>query len=60
MKKKGAGALAQNQKNAERLPAALKSVKAGKDTVTAIFDYASFEDLKAFERRMTTRTPATP
>lgn len=42
------GALAQNQKNAERLPAALKSVKAGKDTVTAIFDYASFEDLKAF------------
>ena len=33
---KGAGALAQNQKNAERLPAALKSVKAGKDTVTAI------------------------
>ena len=45
---KGAGALAQNQKNAERLPAALKSVKAGKDTVTAIFDYASFEDLKAF------------
>ena len=43
---KGAGALAQNQKNAERLPAALKSVKAGKDTVTAIFDYASFEDLK--------------
>lgn len=32
---KGAGALAQNQKNAERLPAALKSVKAGKDTVTA-------------------------
>lgn len=45
---KGAGALAQNQKNAERLPAALKSVKAGKDTVTAIFEYASFEDLKAF------------
>lgn len=45
---KGAGALAQNQKNAERLPAALKSVKAGKDTVTAIFDYDSFEDLKAF------------
>ena len=42
------GALAQNQKNAERLPAALKSVKAGKDTVTAIFEYASFEDLKAF------------
>ena len=33
---KGAGALAQNQKNAERLPAALKSVN------------ASFEDLKAF------------
>ena len=31
---KGAGALAQNQKNAERLPAALKSVKAGKDTAT--------------------------
>ena len=41
---KGAGALAQNQKNAERLPAALKSVKAGKDTVTAIFDYASFDN----------------
>lgn len=35
-------------RKAERLPAALKSVKAGKDTVTAIFDYASFEDLKAF------------
>ena len=33
---KGAGALAQNQKNAERLPAALKSVKAGKDTLTAL------------------------
>ena len=46
---KGAGALAQNQKNTERLPAALKSVKAGKDTVTAIFDYASFEDLNLYE-----------
>ena len=45
---KGAQALAQNQKNAEKLPAALKSVTAGKDTLTAIFDYASFEDLKAF------------
>ena len=45
---KGAEALAQNQKNAEKLPVALKSVKAGKDAVTAIFDYASFEDLKAF------------
>ena len=46
---KGAGALAQNQKNTERLPAALKSVKGGKRHGDCdSFDYASFEDLKAF------------
>lgn len=45
---KGASASAENQKKAEKLPVALNSVKAGNDTVTAIFDYASFEDLKAF------------